>query len=91
MKEPTKSEIQRVSHVLQQFVQPWALPLNPENLDLMAYCALKGLNSNGGWSELESLVAEEIQRDTEQHQRRRKAMQKSLEQRKEGAPDAEAP
>ena len=36
LKEPAESEVQRVSFVLMQFVKPWGLPLNPENLDLMA-------------------------------------------------------
>lgn len=83
MREPTEAEVQRVSFVLRQFVKPWGLPLNPENLDLMAYCALKhGLKSTGDWAEIQELVAGEIQRDKEQHDRMLEAWQKSIDERK---------
>lgn len=77
MKEPSESEIRRVSFVLSQFVKPWALPLNPENLELMAYCALKyGLDSSASWADIEEFVAGEVQRDEEEHERIREAMRK---------------
>jgi hypothetical protein len=80
MREPTESEVQRVSFVLMQFVRPWGLPLNPENLDLMAYCALRyGLNFSGDWAEIQGLLADEINRDQEQHDRMREAMRESSE------------
>ena len=80
MKEPTESDIQRVSFVLSQFVRPWGLPLNPENLDLMAYCALKyGLESTEDWPAIQSGVAEEVRRDKEAFDRMLEAMRRSSE------------
>lgn len=77
MKVPSESEIRRVSFVLRQFVEPWGLPLNPENLDLMAYCALKyGLDSSASWAEIEELLKGEVQRDREAQGRMREAMRK---------------
>lgn len=77
MTEPNESEIRRVSFVLMQFVKPWGLPLNPENLDLMAYCALKyGRDSSTTWAEIEDLVAEEVKHDKVAHERMLAEMRK---------------
>lgn len=77
MKEPNEAEIRRVSFVLMQFVKPWGLPLNPENLDLMAYCALKyGLDSSASWAQIEELVAGDVRRDKDDHERMQDPMRK---------------
>lgn len=92
MKEPTETEIQRVKFVLMQFVQPWSLPLNPENLDLMAYCALRyGVNSTGDWAEVEESVAKEIQQDQEQHERMLEGWQENIDEEKQKEGGSEAP
>lgn len=38
--KPTLASIGRASWVLEQFTNAWNLPLNPENIDLMASCML---------------------------------------------------
>ena len=41
MSEPTPEQTERGSSALVPFEQAWRLPLNPEELDEMAYAVLK--------------------------------------------------
>lgn len=68
--EPTTVELRRAAEVLGRFVEPWGLPLNPENLELMAYCVLKyGRHGDLGVNDLHEAVDAEIQADAEGHNR----------------------
>ena len=47
MSEPTPEQIERGSSALVPFVQAWRLPLDPEELDEMAYAVLKHGSKTG--------------------------------------------
>lgn len=73
--EPNTIELRRAAEVLGRFVEPWGLSLNPENLELMAYCVLKyGRQGDLGVSDLHEAVDAEIQADAEGHSRMQDAM-----------------
>jgi hypothetical protein len=57
--EPTPEQVERGTTALVPFVQEWGLPLNPENLDEMAYAVLKHARRTGP---IEAAEYEEIDR-----------------------------
>lgn len=66
MRDPIESDHERVKFVLMQFVAPWKLGVNPEDLDVMAHCVLAhALGSARDWDSLGGLVQEEIRRHGE--------------------------
>jgi hypothetical protein len=62
----TPEQIERGSAALAPFVQAWGLPLNPENLDEMAYAVLvhgskKGPIDPSEWDEIERAVRAQLE------------------------------
>jgi hypothetical protein len=82
--EPTERQLNRGTSALEPFVRAWNLPLNPEQLDLMAYAVLS--EADGQWNEaawvalntrVEALIAE----DHQAHQQMLVAWQAEIDQR----------
>lgn len=66
------------------FVEPWNLPMNPEEVDLMAYCVLRyGFRSDVTWERLAELVAEEVDWHEVRADEMRRAMATHIERRKQ--------
>lgn len=83
MSEPSESEVKRGSTALFPFVEAWGLPLNPENLDLMAYAVLRAVRSDGSWEDILEMARELIADDRERARRMKEAWQRELDDRKE--------
>jgi hypothetical protein len=63
--EPTPEQIERGTHALVPFVQEWGLPLNPEDLDEMAYAVLRHAQATGPiapeeWEAIDRAVREQL-------------------------------
>lgn len=52
--EPTPAEIERASDALMPFVDRWKLPLNPEDVEVIAYAALRFRGEPGTLEDYES-------------------------------------
>jgi hypothetical protein len=61
--EPTPSEVERATGALLPFVRRWGLALNPENVQFMAYAALRHatgtLSPEGVWADVEQMLDED--------------------------------
>jgi hypothetical protein len=79
--EPTPEQVERAAGALLPFVREWNLPLNPEDLDELAYAVLVHYDSDASWGEIEDAVRAQIA-----DSRRRNEM---LEARRRAHPDAE--
>ena len=51
---------QRATAALVPFVQQWSLPLNPEQLDEMAYAVIRHLNNRGSFEEIDQEVRAQL-------------------------------
>jgi hypothetical protein len=58
--EPTEAEVFKYHAVLLPFVQEYRLPLNPEDLDLMAHALLRYGRSDASYEEIDQVVRREI-------------------------------
>jgi len=72
--EPDENQVQRGSAALFPFVDKWKLPLNPEQLDLMAYAVIKHVMAVHpvGTTDFEAIIAdvnEMIDEDMAGHRR----------------------
>jgi hypothetical protein len=68
--EPTPEQVERGAGVLAYFVNPWNLPLNPEELAELAYAVLVHHDSTASWEEIGAAVEEQIA----EHQRQAEAL-----------------
>ena len=76
--EPTPDELQRAEAALMPFVQAWNLPLNPENLDLIAYAVLLHRGNDTTLADIQGAVERLIEEDAAAHQQMMSAMERSL-------------
>lgn len=58
--EPTEEQIERAAGVLGYFVTPWNLPLNPEDLEELAYAVLAHHDSTDSRDEIGAAVEARI-------------------------------
>jgi hypothetical protein len=72
--EPTREQLDRASAALIPFVQEWKLPLNPEDLDEIAYAVLTHHDSTASYEEIDAAAREQISQVREAHQRMRAQM-----------------
>jgi hypothetical protein len=85
--EPSEDAVRRVGVVPSCFARPWNLPVNPEEIELMAYCVLRyGFRSDVTWERLAELVDEEIGWQDVRADELRRAMTAAAEQRKRREP-----
>ena len=76
--EPTPDELQRAEAALMPFVQAWNLPLNPENLDLIAYAVLLHRGNDTTLADIQGAVERLIEEDAAAYQQMMSAMERSL-------------
>ena len=67
--EPTAEQIERASAALLPFVSEWNLPLNPEDLDELAYAALVHHDTRLSFEEIIDTVERRLQEVREQRER----------------------
>jgi hypothetical protein len=80
--EPSEDDLRRVGVVLSCFVRPWNLPINPEEIELMAYCVLRyGFRSDVTWERLAEFVDEEVGCHDVRADELRRAMAAEIERR----------
>lgn len=77
--KPSQEQIDRASFALTPFVTEWDLPLNPENLGLMAFAALSFADSEASWDDIDREVRQWIAEDKAEAERMREAMRASVE------------
>jgi hypothetical protein len=78
--EPTPEELQRAKAALIPFVHAWNLPLNPEDLDLIAYAVLFHRESDTTLADIQGAVDRLIEEDAAAHQRMMSVMERSTRQ-----------
>jgi hypothetical protein len=59
--QPTREQIERGAAALVPFVETWGLPLNPENLDELAYAVLVHHDSAATGDEIDAAVRRQIE------------------------------
>jgi len=84
MTEPTEQEMRRAVTALGPFVRRWGLPLNPEDVDELAYAVLRHARTSDDLYEIAAAVEEQIDQHETQAQQLRDAMQAQLERRQSG-------
>jgi hypothetical protein len=58
--EPTREQIEKGAGALAYFVAPWGFPLNPEELEELAYAVLVHHDSTASWDQIRAAVEEQI-------------------------------
>lgn len=79
--EVPQALIERGESALYPFVEAWHLPLNPENLELMAFAVLKHAMAEGETNH-EAIITDVrqlIEEDAEEHARMQEAWQRSID------------
>lgn len=74
--EPTREQLDRAAAALVPFVQQWGLPLNPEDLDELAYAVLAHHDSDGSEDEIEAAVRQQIADHSRRHAELLEAMRR---------------
>jgi hypothetical protein len=88
--EPTADEVLRGTTALLTFVREWGLPLNPENVDEMAYAVLLHARSDGPLEGIPPAVEQQIREHVEAYRRMSEAMGEAA-RRKKAEADRQAP
>jgi hypothetical protein len=73
---PTLEQVERGAGALLPFVQEWNLPLNPEDLDELAYAVLVHHDSEASRDEVEAAVRAQIADSRQRHQEMLEAMRR---------------
>jgi hypothetical protein len=79
--EPTREQVERGAAALTPFVQEWALSLNPEDLDELAYAVLVHHDSGGSWDDIDRAVREQLAEVRQGHAGMLAAMRRAKRQR----------
>jgi hypothetical protein len=80
----------RAVTALGPFVRRWGLPLNPEDMDELAYALLLHARSNDDLDTISAAVEEQINEHEAKAQRLREAMEAHIERKRHGQGDATA-
>lgn len=75
--EPTREQLDRATAALIPFVQEWKLPLNPEDLDELAFAVLRHHDSDASYEEIQAAAREQIERVNAASQRMLEQMRES--------------
>ncbi len=81
MTEPTRQELRRAVAALGPFVRRWGLPLNPEDMDELAYAVLRHAYSNDDLDAIVAAVEEQIDEHAAKAQELHNAMRAHLERK----------
>jgi hypothetical protein len=84
MTEPTEQEMFRAATALGPFVRRWRLPLNPEDIDQLAYAVLRHARTNNDPNEIVVAVEEQIDEHETRARQLLEAMQAHVERTKRG-------
>lgn len=79
MSEPSVDELHRAVTALVPFVRRWHLPLNPEDLEELAYAVLLHARSGHAVEEIVVAVEQQIDRHEQQAQQLSEAMRAAQE------------
>jgi hypothetical protein len=90
MTEPTRQEMLRAVTALGPFVRRWGLPLNPEDMEELAYAVLRHARSNDDLDTITAAVDEQITEHHAKAQRLQAAMRAHIEGKRDGQGDATA-
>jgi hypothetical protein len=80
------SSLEKGAGALAYFVAPWGLPLNPEELEELAYAVLVHHDSTASWDEIRAAVEEQIAEVPQG----RESLQATYRTKSEAGPDASA-
>ena len=72
--EPQPEQLERGIAALAPFVRAWSLPLNPENLSLMALAVLRYARTDASFEDIDVGVRDLIATDHQEHLRMMEAM-----------------
>lgn len=81
MTEPTRQELRRAVAALAPFIRRWGLPLNPEDVDELAYAVLRHARSDDDLDAITAAGEEQIDEHAARAQELRDAMQAHLERK----------
>jgi hypothetical protein len=90
MTEPTRQEMLRAVTALGPFVRRWGLPLNPEDMEELAYAVLLHARSDDDLETITAAVHEQINEHEAKAQRLQTAMRAHIERKRHGQGDATA-
>jgi hypothetical protein len=90
MTEPSREEMFRAMTALGPFVRRWGLPLNPEDMEELAYAVLRHARSNDDPDTITAAVDEQINEHEAKAQQLHQAMRAHIERRRHGRGDATA-
>jgi hypothetical protein len=88
MTEPTRQEMLRALTALGPFVRRWGLPLNPEDMEELAYAVLRHARSNDGPDTITAAVDEQINEHGAKAQQLHQAMQAHIQRKRHEQGDA---
>jgi hypothetical protein len=83
MSEPTRQEMFRAIAALGPFVRRWNLPLNPEDMDEIAYAVLRHAHTDQDVQTIQALVEQQINEHEAKAQQLYAAMQANLERQRQ--------
>jgi hypothetical protein len=87
MTEPTEQEMLRAATALGPFVRRWRLPLNPEDIEELAYAVLQHARTNNDLNEIVAVVEQQIDQHETRAQQLLAAMQAHVERTQRGRGD----
>ncbi len=82
MSEPTRQEMFRAIAALEPFVRRWNLPLNPEDMDEIAYALLRHAHTDEDVHTIQALVEQQINEHEAKAQQLRDAMHAYVERQR---------
>jgi hypothetical protein len=82
MSEPTEQEMWRAATALGPFARRWRLPVNPEDIDEMAYAVLRYARSGEDLDEIVAAVERQIDEHAARADRLAEAMRAHVEAKK---------
>jgi hypothetical protein len=78
--DPTQEQVERGAAALVPFVHEWNLPLNPEDLEELAYAVLRHHDTATSWEEVDVEVRAQIA----EWSRRRESLERAYRERNTG-------
>lgn len=87
MTEPTRQEMLRAVTALGPFVRRWGLPLNPEDMEELAYAVLRHARSNDDLDTIIAAVDDQINEHQAKALRLSQAMHAHIERMRHGQSD----
>ncbi|GIE85757.1 hypothetical protein [Actinoplanes regularis] len=82
MTEPTEQEMLRAAAALGPFVRRWHLPLNPEDMDEIAYAVLRYARTDNDPDEIVVAVEQQIDQHESRARQLLEAMQAQIDRRR---------